>query len=70
MPKRTAAQMKTDICCALGSFMRGTFRASAIVAKERIASAQNIYQQLHQKQKRGRHIHIAATICVSIPYCV
>jgi hypothetical protein len=69
MPKRTAAQMKTEICCALGSFMRGTFRASAIVAKDRIASGQNVCQRSHQGQ-RGSYVHMAATICVSIPYCV
>ena len=35
MKKIAPPQMRTVTCCILGSEMRGTLRASAIVAKER-----------------------------------
>lgn len=38
MAKITAPHMNTAICCILGSVMRGTFSASAIVANERVPS--------------------------------
>ncbi len=47
MAKITAPHMNTAICCILGSVMRGTFSASAIVANERVPSraSQSTYKQ-------------------------
>lgn len=65
MPKITAPHMNTAICCILGSVMRGTFSASAIVANERVPSrvSQSSYKQNHW----FLDIHMAATIWVSSP---
>ena len=43
MPKRTAPQTRTAICCLRASAILGTLRARLIVAKERMPSV-NISQ--------------------------
>ena len=53
--------------------MRGTFRASEIVAKDRRPSVSVRYDSLFRNLPSGNimgtdHLHMAATICVSRPY--
>jgi hypothetical protein len=54
--------------------MRGTFRASEIVAKDRRPSVSVRYDSRFRNLPSGNimgttdHLHMAATICVSRPY--
>jgi len=65
MPRRTAPQTKTAICCLRESAMRGTLRARLMVAKERIPSVTS--SQSMSGDAIEENLHIAATIWVSRP---
>lgn len=65
----TAVQTTTINFWLLGSAILGTLTAREMVAKERIPSRRELAYRLrgYSRQTR-RHIHMAATICVSMPY--
>lgn len=61
MPSITPAQINTAACCNLGSDIRGTLIASAIVANERTPS--RVVINVSQRRDRNQLTHAGHNLC-------